>query len=682
MKKSIFGIFLFSFSFILAGCFGDNGDDHVHNYVLDHIYQHPTCEDPGEAEYRCECGASQTGPYGEPLGHDIVRVEAKEATCEEIGWEAYEKCNDCDYSTYQEIPAFEHHYSNSTYEATCEEDGYTLYTCDYCGDSYKADVIEALGHDEVVYEGKEATCASSGYTSYTYCNKCHQNTSLPETIPALPHEIVIDPGTPATCSSFGWGDAQHCLNCDTATTGHEQLPVLEHNYVDNVCTLCNRPKASEGVEYEILYNSYAVVKSIVGCTDVDIVIDSNYQGYPVQGFDYGFMYGLSYDINSLSIPDSIIYTQNTIYVDNIYIENLANYAKMGNVIAKNLYVKGELVEHLVIPEGVEKINSGAFSSLECLKSVTIGEEVKTISNDAFYNCINLAEVNILGDLDYVGSSAFSGCASLETVKFNKVKEFGSAVFKGCTKMNSFEFPEGIEIADLSYFLSQTAIESIEVPSIPECKSMHYMFAECKNLSSVNLPNGMTEIYISMFDKCENLRHIDIPSSVTSIGYGAFYGTPLTEILLPKNLTRIGDQAFYGCTGLTEIIIPDSVSYIGSGAFYGCAGIKKITIPSNVTEIQEETFLGCITLHTVEFGTGVKTIGSKAFYGCLSLKVITIPANVKNIGSEAFKLASLESVTMFGNWNVSVNGQATRIVVTDPATNAKYLTETYLGSWWR
>ncbi len=39
------------------------------------------------------------------MDHDIVKHEAKEPTFNEVGWEAYEECTRCDYTTYVEIPA-------------------------------------------------------------------------------------------------------------------------------------------------------------------------------------------------------------------------------------------------------------------------------------------------------------------------------------------------------------------------------------------------------------------------------------------------------------------------------------------------------------------------------------------------------------------------------------------------
>ena len=678
MKKGIFSVFLFLSVF--TGCSSPNG--HEHNYRLVSVNNEADCERPADGYFECDCGAGYGGPYGEALGHDMVYHSEQAATCEEDGWHSYEECSRCGYTPYKDIIyANGHSYTVTEVMASCENDGYTLYECEICGDSYKENEVEAYGHHYISWEAVEPTCHSEGYTSCTFCDVCYYYLEERIEIPRLEHELDIEPGDRATCSKDGWKDAEYCKNCDYHS-GHEFEPVLEHNFVDGVCTLCNRVPASEGIIYKVMYDSYAIAVSAGTCTDKDIIIDTNYQGYPVKGISGSLFSEGEYDVNSIYIPDSIEFVDESLYVDNVYIESLEKYTRSGRVHAKNLYVNGELVENLVIPETIEEIGYEAFSGLECLKSVVIGSNIKEISSAAFFDCPNLASVTIEGDLDLVGTSAFANCTSLTEIKFNKVKGFDSGVFDGCTSLASFEFPEGIETANLGNFLANTAIESIEIPSSLLGFNMSGMLSNCSNLRYVDLPDVMSTIPSYIFSGCENLTSIDIPSSVIEIGSGAFYKSGLLSVTLPRQLKTIGDSAFEGCGGLSKIEIPDNVYTIGARAFKGCAGIQKVVIPSNVTKIEEETFALCLTLHSVTFGINVASIGNSAFEGCISLKVIDIPSSVRNIGANAFKSSSLQSATMYGNWNASSNGQSIRVIVTDPTTNAKYLTQTYLGGMWQ
>ncbi len=79
------------------------------------------------------------------LNHDLKQYAAKAPTCTEIGWDAYETCSRCDHTTYAELPALNHDYQAVTVEPTCEADGYTIFTCSRCKDSYTADPDRSAG---------------------------------------------------------------------------------------------------------------------------------------------------------------------------------------------------------------------------------------------------------------------------------------------------------------------------------------------------------------------------------------------------------------------------------------------------------------------------------------------------------------------------------------------------------
>lgn len=82
-----------------------------------------------------------------------------------------------------------------------------------------------------------------------------------------------------------------------------------------------------------------------------------------------------------------------------------------------LYLNGELVTDLVIPEGCESISEQAFRGYDQLKSVTIPEGVTGIGWCAFYGCGNLERVTLPSSIEAIGSSAFNECHNLTQVTF-------------------------------------------------------------------------------------------------------------------------------------------------------------------------------------------------------------------------------------------------------------------------
>ena len=162
------------------------------------------------------------------------------------------------------------------------------------------------------------------------------------------------------------------------------------------------------------------------------------------------------------------------------------------------------------------------------------------------------------------------------------------------------------------------------------------FIGCRSLTSLVIPDSVTNIGDYAFWNCRSLTNIVIPNSVTSIGDNAFeYCFSLSNLIIPDGVTSIGDGAFVGCTSLSSVVIPDSVSCIGNNAFWGCESLTDIVIPNSVTSIGESAFYGCSSLTEVVIPDSVTSIGDKAFHTCSSLTNIDIPDSVTSIGDGAF-----------------------------------------------
>ena len=162
--------------------------------LVQHDAQAPTCTEPGWNAYstckNCDYNTYQELPA---LNHALVNHDAKAPTCTEIGWDAYDTCKNCDYNTYVELPALNHDYQAVTVAPTCETDGYTVFTCSRCKDSYTADPTDKLGHQFGAWSpngtgSQSADCLRQGcaHTGSTDCRKFTFRTAEGETLTFCP----------------------------------------------------------------------------------------------------------------------------------------------------------------------------------------------------------------------------------------------------------------------------------------------------------------------------------------------------------------------------------------------------------------------------------------------------------------------------------------------------------------
>ncbi|KNY25663.1 leucine-rich repeat protein [Pseudobacteroides cellulosolvens] len=162
------------------------------------------------------------------------------------------------------------------------------------------------------------------------------------------------------------------------------------------------------------------------------------------------------------------------------------------------------------------------------------------------------------------------------------------------------------------------------------------FSECKELTSITIPQGVTAIHYGVFKDCTKLKSVSMPESLIRIGVCAFSGcTGLTNISIPKGVTSIGLCAFEGCTGLTGIEIPDGVTFIDAYTFRNCSSLASIKLPESLKSIGSLAFSGCHSLTDIKIPEGVTSIENGAFSDCPYLENITLPNGLKQIGEHAF-----------------------------------------------
>ena len=304
---------------------------------------------------------------------------------------------------------------------------------------------------------------------------------------------------------------------------------------------------------------------------------------------------------------------------------------------------------ITIPNSVTSIGNSAFRGCSNLTSVTIPNSVTSIGDYAFYNCRNLGKV-IISDIAAWCSITFSNYDSnpLNNAKHlylndteisdlifpNNITKIGNYTFLNCSSLTSVTIPNSVTSIGLSAFNGCSGLTSITIPNSVTSIGRD-AFTNCSGITSLvwnakNCVYGDGEPFGSQVESVVFGDEVEcIPASLCyDMGY-------LTSISIPNSVTNIGRWAFASCFRLSSVIIPNSVISIGEAAFWGCKSVTSVTIGNSVTSIGDIAFNGC-SMTSVTIPNSVTSIGNNVFRGCTSLTTLFVKADIPpTLGSEVF-----------------------------------------------
>lgn len=209
-------------------CGAEYGEKDPNNHdLVHHDAKAPTCTEKGWNAYET-CKNCDYTTYAElpALKHYLVYYKAKDPTCTEPGCDAYETCSRCDHTTYVERPALKHDLRQRVIKApTCTQMGWAYETCSRC-DYSATPLLPVLNHDLKQHAAKAPTCTEKGWDAYDTCSRCDYTTYAE--LPALNHDLVQHEAQAPTCTEPGWDAYETCSRCNHTT--YTELPALNHDY--------------------------------------------------------------------------------------------------------------------------------------------------------------------------------------------------------------------------------------------------------------------------------------------------------------------------------------------------------------------------------------------------------------------------------------------------------------------
>ncbi len=416
-----------------------------------------------------------------------------------------------------------------------------------------------------------------------------------------------------------------------------------------------------------------------GCSGLtSVTIPDSVTSIGVEAF-----YGCS-GLTSITIPDNVTLIGYGAFADTAYYNNDSNWT--GDV----LYIGNYLIEAKDTISGSYSIRGGtktiaydAFWGCSGLTSIEIPDSVTSIGAEAFegtayYNDDN----NWTDDVLYIGNHLIEAKYTSESYSIRGgTKTIADEAFQGCWDLISVTIPNSVtSIGRIAFY------ECIYLTSVTIGSGVTWIgdvaFVACNELAEINVDENNQTYHAqgnclietkskTLIVGCKTSKIPD-DGSVTSIGYGAFSCHSVTSITIPDSVTEIGDRAFECCDELTSVTIGNGVTSIGASAFDQCYDLTSVTIPDSVTSIGFKAFCSCWGLTSITIPDSVTSIGAEAFEYCDNLEEVHFE------NPNGWKMSWREELS----WLEDMSGAEAVLGLEDPATAAKYLTSTYASFNWK
>lgn len=337
---------------------------------------------------------------------------------------------------------------------------------------------------------------------------------------------------------------------------------------------------------------------------------------------------------------------------------------------KQWFIGEDTITKVVIPEGVEEIQSYAFANLSALEEVVFPSTLIRIGVGAFYDCKNLKKANF-ENVKFINERAFENC-QIAAPKFDSVVAIGSNAFRN-NAIGTLNLPESAQSLDAGAFRDNTSLNSVTFRA-SQIKIGEDVFRGCTKLREIDI--NATVIPARAFLGCSALETVTLGRDVAVIGEEAFGGTQVASFTIHRRNATLETRNAAGEAvspgkliynkhndklvlaapqyGTADLVLPASTVSVASGAFAGNASIRSVS-GVNVETVESYAFADCSNLTSFNFPK-LTTVGNYAFFNASRL---TLNSNdsvnqfekVTSIGSYAFAYTAVTEVKLSDNVNV-------------------------------
>ena len=291
-----------------------------------------------------------------------------------------------------------------------------------------------------------------------------------------------------------------------------------------------------------------------------------------------------------------------------------------------------------------------------VETIVLKEGIEEIENGAFAYCMSLKSISIPSTVTYIGEGILQGCENLEYRHFagNDTLEVADGIVLSEDKTKALLYvgnaPEGTVTIPSSvtnivgYAFSYANIGTVVIPSTVTTIA-RYAFVE-SFVRNVVINANVTTLPRETFKSSTLLKSVSLASNITTIGQSAFEGcSALSSVEIKASSLAVGVRAFYDCSSLATFPF-EKVSSIGENAF-ALAGIRSFTVPAGTEKIVTNQFANWRSLEEISIPASVTAIESNAFVGCVSLETLTIAEHslLETIGDSAFSGIGIQAIDL-------------------------------------